>query len=104
MLVCKAYPAKVTLKVEITLGEQILFTHTDTNQIQFPDGSEWSFSIGILEFQTLMNRPQAEQALLHRNVEVDYSDLDEQKRYKSKLTQIFVPADNQWKTIISDAT
>jgi hypothetical protein len=103
MLICKEHPAKVSYKLSIVLGNETLFTYSNLNDTQFPDGSEWSFGMGQNDYNRVMNRPVADQALLNRLMEFEYSDLDKQNNYKSILRQVFIPANNQWQTINSEA-
>jgi hypothetical protein len=94
----KNSPARILrLHVQIELNAKSLFTNTLTNLVRFPDeSSEWSFTIGKSQFDTIMDRPQAEKAQLIRSISLEYSSLDGGRVYQFKLIQTFNPADNQW--------
>lgn len=101
----KNSPAKILqTEVKILYDSQVLLTNTEKNFVRFPDeNSEWSFAIGKEEFEKIMKRPPNELSKLQRLISIEYSALDGLKIYHFKLTQVFVPADNQWKDINVEA-
>ena len=97
----KNSPARILqMDVDIYLESNELFSHTDTNLVQFPDdSSEWTFTIGQTDFERIMNRPISEQSKLIRTISIKYSSLDGGKIYNYKLKQVFIPSDNHWNNI-----
>ena len=95
----KNSPAKIEFNcVKLTLGDQEILKHTETNFVRFPDDfSEWSFSIGEDEFKAILEKQKSSNSQLLRNVFVKYASLNGGKKYEHHLKQEFIATDNQWK-------
>jgi hypothetical protein len=95
----KNSPAKIiSTEVIIRLNNEALLSHKDANIVRFPDeSSEWSFSIGIADFERMMNRSNEDKAKLIRNISVKHSSLNGREGYYYELQQTFDPVENQWK-------
>jgi hypothetical protein len=74
------------------------------NIVRFPDEkSEWSYSIGKIDFEKIMNRPDSDKINLTRLIFIKYTALGGGKEYQYQLNQLFEPTENQWKDIYENA-
>jgi len=64
---------------------------------------EWSFPIGEIDFEKIMNRSNEDKSKLIRHISLEYSSLGGGKIYHYELQQIFEPIENQWKDVSQKA-
>ena len=92
-------------EVIISLGDKEIFSHKECNFVRFPDGtSEWSFSIGKDDYDSIIEQYECSEESLVRTVDIIYKSLNGAEKYCYSLKQEFIMKDNQWIDTLSQAT
>lgn len=99
-------PARINnFELEITLDNNTLLSHRETNTVQFPTDAAsniWSYSFGKNEFDgKIMNLSAADKSKLIRTLKIAYSALDGGKIYHYLLRQSF--SDGNWRNLSAES-